>query len=219
MADIGESVEVDGALEDVEVLGMSDGKASPGPKDALVLSRGEHASVRRLDGASGVVKWQHRLDGGDMPCQVSASSTEVFAILLHKTILGYYKIKVLSLDPTNGRKIDEYSLNSDSEVASVDSIISVGANSASPIIAWTDATYSTLKVNIIGTKAVSSFNIEKHDDTTVQRVQIHAPYHTNSLSHFLVHFETASSHWAEVYHVDISKNKVHKAYSLPKTLW
>jgi hypothetical protein len=205
-----------GLLQDVEILELSDGKETPGAKDALILTGGELAEVQRLDGATGLVKWSHKLESGDQPYQVSASSTEVFAILLHKTILGYIKIKVITLDPLTGKKTDEYTIASDSELASADTIVSVGANSASPIIAWADAAHTTLKVNIIGTKAVSSFDIEKHNEHAVQRVTLQAPYHTNSLAHFLVHYETAVSDWAEVYHVNLNKNQIEKAYSLPK---
>ncbi|GAB7331412.1 hypothetical protein MBLNU13_g02834t1 [Cladosporium sp. NU13] len=205
-----------GLLQDVEILELSDGKETPGAKDALILTGGELAEVQRLDGATGSVKWSHKLESGDQPYQVSASSTEVFAILLHKTMLGYIRIKVITLDPVTGKKTDEYTLASDNELASADTIVSVGANSASPIIAWADAAYTTLKVNIIGTKAVSSFDIEKHNEHAVQRVTLQAPYHTNSLAHFLVHYETAVSDWAEVYHVNLNKNQIEKAYSLPK---
>jgi hypothetical protein len=205
-----------GLLQDVEILELSDGKETPGAKDALIITEGEHSEVQRLDGATGSVKWSHKLESGDQPYQVSASSTNVFAILLHKTLLGYIKIKVITLDPVTGKKTDEYTLSSDSELASADTIVSVGANSASPIIAWADAAYTTLKVNIIGTKAVSSFDIEKHNEHAVQRVTLQAPYHTNSLAHFLVHYETAVSDWAEVYHVNLNKNQIEKAYSLPK---
>lgn len=211
------SVNVLGPLEDVEILELSDGKATPSAKDALVLSSGEHPAVQRLDGASGAVKWEYNIESGDVPYQVSASTTEVFVVLLHKTMLGYIKIKVLSLDPVDGHKTDEHTLNSDSELASPDTIISVGANSASPIIAWTDVAYSTLKINVIGTKPISTFNIEKHNDQSVEHIQLHAPYHANSLAHFLVHYETATSHWGEVFHIDLKKSKINKAYSLPKT--
>ncbi len=137
-------------------------------------------------------------------------------ILLHKTMLGYYKIRVVSLDSVDGHKTDEYTLSSDSELATQDTILSVGANSASPIIAWTDATHTTLKVNLIGSKSTASFNIDKHNDQAVEKVSIQAPYHTNSLAHFLVHYETADSHWADVFHINLSKNKIEKSYSLPK---
>ena len=204
-----------GPLEDVEILELVDGSDAT-TKDAIVLTSGEQPAIHRLDGASGDLKWTQNIDSGDTPYQLSASATEVFAIMLHKTMLGYIKVKVVSFDPVTGRKIDEHSLNTENELASADTIISVGANSASPIIAWTDSAYTVLKVNIIGTKTVASFNIDKHNDHAVNKVRVHAPYHTTAVAHFLVHFETEISHWAEVYHIDLNKNKVEKAYSLPK---
>lgn len=210
------TTKIPGKLEDLEILELKDASENPGAKDTVIITSGDSPSIQRLDGASGTTKWSHSIDSGDIPYQVSASSTEIYGILLHKSLLGNIKIKVISLDPVTGRKNDEYTLSSDSELASTDTIISVGANSASPIIAWTDTAPTVLKVNIIGTKAVSSFNIEKHNEHTVTKVQMHAPFHTNSLAHFLVHFETEISHWGEVFHIDLKKNKVEKAYSLPK---
>ncbi|KAK0918052.1 hypothetical protein LTR91_020703 [Friedmanniomyces endolithicus] len=210
------NVNADGPLEDVEILELSDGKETVGAKDAVALSGGEHPMVQRIDGASGAVKWQYSIDGSDAPYQLSASSTEVYAILLHKTILDYVKLRVVALDPVTGQKTDEYMLSSENELATADNVISVGANSASPIIAWTDAAHTTLKVNVVGTKSISSFSIERHDGNAIERVKLHAPYHINSLSHFLVHYETATSHWAEVYHIDLKNSKVEKAYSLPR---
>ncbi|KAK5136662.1 hypothetical protein LTR08_002315 [Meristemomyces frigidus] len=205
-----------GPLQDVEILELSDGRETAGAKDAIALSGGEHPAVVRIDGTSGAIKWQYQWDGVDQPYQVSASTTEVFAILLHKTLLGYVKLKVVSLDPVTGRKTDEHVVSSENELASAETIVSVGANSASPIVAWTNSAHSVLKVNILGTKEISSFNIEAHDSHAVERVEIHAPYHTNSLSHFLVHYETATSHWADVFHIDLKNSKIEKAYSLPK---
>lgn len=209
------SSELGGQIKDVEMSELPDGAAAASVKDAIVLSAGASPKVRRVDGASGHVKWQFAIDGGDVPYQVSVSSTEIYAILLHETMRGNIKIRVISLDPVDGHKTDEYTLSSDSDLSSTDNIVSVGANSASPIIAWIDPAYSTLKVNLIGTKGTTSFNIEKDADRVVERVRVHAPYHSNSRTHFLVHFSTATSHWAEVYHVDLAKGSIKKAYSLP----
>ncbi|CAK4034870.1 ER membrane complex subunit 1 [Lecanosticta acicola] len=208
---------VSGQIEDLEILELSDGLQTPGVKDAIVMSSGYHSAIQRLDGSSGAVKWMHAIGSGDLPYQVSASDTQVFGIFLHKTMLGNIKIRVIALDPVTGRKNDEYTLSSDSDLTSADTIVSVGANSASPIIAWTDSAYSVLKVNIIGSKSVASFNIDKHNSNNVKCVRLHAPSHPNSRAHFLVHYETEISHWGEVFHVDVEKNKVEKAYALPKT--
>lgn len=210
------SRDVSGRIEDLEILELADGSVSAGAKDAVVLTSGDRPAVQRLDAMTGAVKWTHHVESGDAPYQVSASSTEVYAILLHKTMLGYIKIKVIALDPVSGRKTDEHTLSSDSELASADTIVSVGANSASPIIAWTDAAHTVLKVNIVGSKAVASFDIEKRGDEVVQKVRLHAPTHTNSAAHFLVHYETNLGHWADVFHINLAANKIEKAYSLPK---
>lgn len=130
-------------------------------------------------------------------------------------MLGGLRIKVASLDALSGRKTDQITLASDSDISTVDSILFVGANSASPLLVWTDKGHKTLKVNIIGTKGVASFNIDIKNEE-VSHVTVHAPHRIRSVSHFLVHFETSNSHWAEVYHVDLAKSSVTKAYNLPK---
>jgi outer membrane protein assembly factor BamB len=107
------SHDVAGELQDVEIIELPDARSTGGAKDALIMVGGGHAAVQRLDGATGAVKWEHKLESGDTPYQVSASATEVFAILLHKTMLGYIKIKVISLDPVTGRKADEHALSSE----------------------------------------------------------------------------------------------------------
>ena len=101
------TVDTHGPLKDVEILELSDGKIESGAKDVVALSGGGSPAVQRLDGASGAVKWQHKFQEGDEVYQLSASTTEVFAILLHKTVLGYIKIRVVRLDPVNRRKTGE----------------------------------------------------------------------------------------------------------------
>jgi hypothetical protein len=71
-----------------------------------------------------------------------------------------------------------------------------------------------LKVNIIGSKAVSTFNTP--GDEVIETILLHAPNHVNSLAHFLVEYQTAVGHSAEVYHVDLNKQTISKAYSLPE---
>lgn len=105
-------------------------------------------------------------------------------------------------------------MNSDSEITSLDHILFAGANTAAPLLAWTDKANKVLKVNIIGTKNVASFNTPA--DETIEKIKLHAPNHVNSLPHFLVEYQTVAGHSAEVYHVDLKKNTVSKAYSLPE---
>lgn len=71
-----------------------------------------------------------------------------------------------------------------------------------------------LKVNIIGTKSVSTFDTPPSE--VIESITLHAPNHVNSLPHFLVEYKTAVGHSAEMYHVDLKKNAVTKAYHLPE---
>jgi hypothetical protein len=119
---------------------------------------------------------------------------------------------VTSLSPITGKKLDSYTLNSESEVQSKDNILFAGANTAAPLLAWTDKAKKVLKVNIIGTKAVSSFNAPT--EAAVEKIVLHAPNRVNSLAHFLVQYQTATGHSAHVYHVDLKKSTVSLAYSL-----
>lgn len=204
----------DAVVKDLEIVEIPEPNEQGGSKDAIVLTGGPLPTVQRLARQDGAQKWLFRDETGDVPFQLSVSSTHIFYISLHTPMLGGLKIKVVTLDPLTGHKVDQYTLSTESDLDSTADILSVGANSASPIIAWTDKAHSTLKVNVIGSKAVSTFNIGA--DHIVSNISLHAPYHVNARPHFLVHYETTSQNWADVYHVDLVKATVSKAYSLPK---
>jgi hypothetical protein len=134
---------------------------------------------------------------------------------LHSPLLGGgAKLRVTSLSPITGKKIDSYTLSSEGEIGTKDNILFAGANTAAPLLAWTDKANRILKVNIIGTKGVSSFNTPTTEAT--EKIVLHAPNRVNSLAHFLVEYQSAAGHSAEVYHVDLKKSSVSKAYSLQR---
>ncbi|KAL3457194.1 hypothetical protein BJX64DRAFT_280788 [Aspergillus heterothallicus] len=202
-------------IVDIELLELEDASAAPSTKDAIALSGGKGGSVKRLDGQTGEIKWEHHDQSGDIPFQVSSSSTDVFYISLQPALLKGYKIRVAALDPLTGRQTHQQILNSESDVSGPESVLFVGANTAFPIIAWADKSHKTVKVNVIGTKQVTTVNIENTSGDEITSIQIHAPKALNAQPHFLVQYETASGSWAEVYHVDLTSAKVSKAYSLP----
>ncbi|KAH7115820.1 hypothetical protein B0J11DRAFT_469751 [Dendryphion nanum] len=205
---------VDGAtVEDVEILEQEDGITNNDVKDVIVLlSKGEQG-VKRLDGKTGRVKWTYSDASGDTPFQVSSSPTTIYYISLHATLLGGSKLRVTALSPVTGKKLDQYTLNSDSEVQSRHDILFAGANTAAPLLAWTDKSKTVVKVNIIGTKGETY--ITPPGGEPVQEIILHAPNRVNSLAHFLVEFKTLKGNSAAVYHVDLKKNAVKKAYDLP----
>ncbi|CAI6341013.1 unnamed protein product [Periconia digitata] len=207
---------IDGmAVEDLEILEQEDGMSSNDAKDAIVLVGGTQQAVKRLDGKTGRVKWTFEDASGDIPFQVSTSPTTIYYISLHSPLLGGgSKLRVTSLSPITGKKIDSYTLSSEGEVQSKANILFAGANTAAPLLAWTDKAHKVLKVNIIGTKGISTFATPASDP--IEKIVLHAPNRLNSLAHFLVEYQTAAGHSAEVYHVDLKQSTISKAYSLPQ---
>lgn len=152
---------------------------------------------------------------GDVPFQVSSSPTEVFYISLQSGMLKGSKIKVTALDLLSGRQTNQVILNSESDITGPESVLFVGANTASPLIAWADKAQKSLKVNVIGTKQISTLAIDNTSGEEIRQITVHAPHKLSSLPHFLVHYKTGSGAWAEVYHVDLKSAAVTKAYQLP----
>ncbi|KAF2493052.1 DUF1620-domain-containing protein [Lophium mytilinum] len=203
-------------VKDLEILELPDSKADRDVKDAIVLLSGGVQGVKRLDGKTGIVRWTYEDASGDVPFQVSSSAISIYYISLHSTLLGGIKIKVTSLDTLSGQKLEQYTLSSESDVSSHESILFAGANSASPLLAWTDKAKKTVKINILGTKSTTTIAVPTKGTDDVVKITLHAPHRINSLSHFLIQYDTATSHAAEVYHVDAQKNTIIKAYSLPE---
>jgi len=146
---------------------------------------------------------------------VSSSPTEVFYISLQSAILKGYKIKVTSVDSLTGRQTRQHTLSSDADVTGPESVLFVGANTASPLIVWADKSRKSLKVNVIGSKQVNTVSIDNTSGQDIQQITVHAPHKLNALPHFLVLYRTSAGSWAEVYHVDMKTATVTKAYQLP----
>ncbi|KAI9715091.1 MAG: hypothetical protein M1812_006209 [Candelaria pacifica] len=204
----------DGPIKDLEVLELVDGTEGSA-KDAIVLFGEGMAVVRRIKGGTGAVVWEYRDDSGDVPFQVSTSASSIYYISLHSGLRSGNKIKITSLDPITGRQTSQYTLNSDSDVSSPSSVLFVGANSASPIVVWSDKALKTLKVNVLGSRNIKDLDIAHQGSGEIEKITIHAPHLTKARSHFLAHYQTSTSNWADVFHIDLSSSTVGKEHSLP----
>ncbi|KAI3330625.1 hypothetical protein F4824DRAFT_504908 [Ustulina deusta] len=201
------SLNFNGAVKDVEVMEMT----VRGGKDVLALHQEPGATVtRRIHGTEGHVIWEHREVIKDVPLQVSTSLDKVFVVTLHGSLLSY-SLKVTVLDTLTGKKLDEIPLGTKNEVRRPEDVMFVGANSAAPIVAWTDNAMTQLKVNVLGLKSKQEFALPA--DTA--DVEIHAPHTIPSSPHFLVHSRTKSGSKADVFHIDLKSNVITKAYELP----
>jgi hypothetical protein len=203
-----------GAVKDLEV--MESGDSAEEEKDVLALfEEGGKGLLRKLKGASGDVAWEYRDTSEDVPLQVSTNVKAVFVVSLHG-LGGGYNLKVATLDPVTGKKTSEYILSSKADVHAAEDVLLVGANSAAPIIAWTDKALKNLKVNILGKSGSLQSLPLKESDGEIVKVSINAPELVQSLPHFLVHSHSAVSNRADVYHIELGSGNIKEAYELPK---
>lgn len=155
-------------------------------------------------------------NSGDVPFGVASSPSSVYYLSMHSALLKGFKIRVTALDPVTGEETSQITLSSDSDISSEDSILFVGTNSAAPLLVWTDKTFKVLKINVLGSKHITNVNIVNDGADDIERISVHAPSTIKAQPHFLVHYQTAKSHWAEVYHIDLSAGSIAKAYNLPR---
>ena len=149
-----------------------------------------------------------------MPAGLSSSASGLHYISLHSNLLKGSTIRVAALTLANGALSGQNTLSLDNEVTSEDPIHILGTHSAAPMISWTDKSMKVLKINPVGTKHVISLNIADFGDP-IQKIYLHAPKDPKASTCFLVHYQSEKSHWAEVYHLDVSADSAKKTFSLP----
>ncbi|KAL0937336.1 DUF1620 domain containing protein [Colletotrichum truncatum] len=197
-----------GEIRDLEVMELTENDRT----DVLALFEEEDGSsiLRRLNGADGSVVWEFKDASKTNPLQVSNNIEKIFVVSLYGSA-NSYGVRVSVHDTLTGKRTDDISIGTKGDVLSKEDIMFVGANSASPIVAWTDPSHTKLKVNVLGTKAKQEFPLPS--DTL--QVAIHAPHHLHSEPHFLVHSRTSTGNKGDVYHVNIKTNAITKDHELP----
>ncbi|TVY89072.1 ER membrane protein complex subunit [Lachnellula willkommii] len=204
----------EGTVKDLEVMETAAGAEDT--KDVLALFEEEGKGIlRRLKGESGNVAWEFEDGTSDVPLQVSTNVRSIFIVSLHGA-WGGYNLKVTALDPVTGKRTNEYTLSTKADVHSAEDVLLVGANSAAPIVAWTDKTLKNLKVNLLGKAGDLQSLPLKESDGPIINVALHAPNLVQSQPHFLVHTHSSVSNRADVYHIDLASGSIKKAYELPK---
>ena len=154
---------------------------------------------------------------GDVPYSLVPSKDRVFYISLHSALLKGFRVKVTELDENTGKQSSHpITLSSEADITGEDHILHVGSNSGVPLIIWTDKPLKTLKINILGTKPITSVNILSNGGESVEEIIVVTPRSAIASPHFLVHYRAANSHWAEIYHIDAPVNTLVKAFDLPK---
>lgn len=153
---------------------------------------------------------------GDNPIALVPSRNSILYISLHSVLLKGFKIRITELDKSTGKQIGQPTLITDSEVPSEESILYMGSQSGTGFLVWTDKALRSIKIGAIGTKQVTTLNVVPKNGDSIERIVVHAARTAAAHAQFLVHYQGAESHWAEVYHIDPSTSVAKKAYDLPR---
>ena len=97
-----------------------------------------------------------------------------------------------------------------------DPIVHVASNAVAPALIWIDKSFKILRINLLGTNQVSSASITSGRKEEVGAVTVSTPALIHDQPYFLLHFQTAQSHWAEVFQANPSSKGVSKVYELPQ---
>ena len=120
------------------------------------------------------------------------------------------------MDPHSGELHSSITLDTEKDISAIDSIVSIGPQTASNLLVWTDKSFKLLKFNVLGSKQIATIRIARENNEEIQKVQIVSSLAKCSNFDILVHYQSVSSHWAEVFKFDTETNSLQKAYLLPR---
>lgn len=132
---------------------------------------------------------------------------------LHSAVLQGYKIRNYVLDPSTGESKSQITLSSEKELSREDLD---KVKSTSHLIVWTDRSYTSLKINPIGTKHVMNIPITSASETDIRSLNVYTVAITESRLHVLAHYEAADVHWAEIWYMNLDTRSIQKLLDLPR---
>lgn len=153
---------------------------------------------------------------GHIPYGLSISAQGLYYLSsLPSALLQGSRIKVTSLEPSDGTVSNSVTLNTDWDVLNADQTLSLKSTGFSSVIIWSDRTRDTLRINILGTSEILTIKLSNEKDKRIEALQIHTSSTKEDIIDILVHCNSATSHWAEIYQIDVTSKALEKAYQLP----
>ncbi|KAL9044002.1 MAG: hypothetical protein Q9214_002829 [Letrouitia sp. 1 TL-2023] len=199
-----------GKVKDLKTFG----KYTKGVGIFVLTEEDNKGVVRKLSAETGSLVWQYEdKNHGDFPFRISLSSQQVYYTSLHSAVFQGYKIRNHLLDPLTGESKSQITLSSEKELSREDLD---NVKSTSHLIVWTDRSYTSLKINPIGTKHVVNTPITSAGEMDVRSLNVYTVAVTESSIHVLAHYEAADVHWAEIWYMNLDTRSLQKVYDLPR---
>ncbi|KAI5292687.1 hypothetical protein KEM52_006143 [Ascosphaera acerosa] len=185
-------------------LAVSDGHG------VAVLERRNSGYVVQLrDVDNGLMKWRFVGTSAELPLKLVATASGLAVVSLQSA----KKIHVCFLNSKSGAITAEHTLATSSDV-SPDTILHISDDGPSPLLAWTDANGKQVRVNLLGSDTVHDIAIQNPTTEAVQAIRVHVPVEGGG-SEVLVSYETATSSWADILHLNPENTAITKRKSLP----
>ena len=146
---------------------------------------------------------------GNLPLAVSASTKHAYMVSLQSGLVKNFKIVTTTIDLSKADQTIQVSFAADTQ----DPIVHIASNTVAPTLIWTDKSCLILRMNVLGTNKVSSADLTSGSEEKIETVAVSS---VPDQPYFLVHYQTAQSHWAEVFHADASSKAFGTVYELPQ---
>ena len=152
------------------------------------------------------------LCSGNSPLAISASAKHAYLVSFQSGLVKSSKIVTTAINLSKADEATQASFAADCE----DPTVHVASNAVAPALIWTDKSFRILRFNLLGTSQVSSASITSSGKEEIEEVTVSSPALTHDLPYFLIRFQTAQSHWAEVFQAKPSSKSISKVYELPQ---
>ncbi|KPI42619.1 ER membrane protein complex subunit 1 [Cyphellophora attinorum] len=165
-------------------------------QDVVAVAGGESGpSVVRLAGDGSGRRWIHQDSSskGDSEVTVAATTGSIFYIVKSKGIL---------------------TIDSDSLVGGAQLV--AGSCTGAPFVVSAEKPYKTIRFNLLGSSKQTSLTLEDKAGEILS-LKVLTPCGEQAPPHFLIHAQTGTKQWAEIYHIDGKTGEAKRAYSLPAT--
>ena len=143
------------------------------------------------------------------------SEDTVTCVTLQTGLLGGHKIGLSRLNLSTGKTLDQPQIPSDNEISSEESILFAGNNGGVPLLIWTDKSSKNVKVYVIGARNLFNVAMTSSNGEQIEKIVAHVPRSREAEPRFLLHYQTSTSNWADVFERKSKDSLYSKAFSLP----
>ncbi|KAL8767789.1 MAG: hypothetical protein Q9209_005783 [Squamulea sp. 1 TL-2023] len=181
----------------------------------VTQTSGHRTIIRKLSEESGSILWEHEDGSGDIPFGLIVTLEGVHYVALHSALLQGLKIRVTTLQPSSGVTSSSVTLSADKDISDASSIIPIGSKATIPLLVWSDRSLRHLRINILGSNHIVDAKLVGEKGKDIDKIRVRAASKEEGVVDVLVHCQSGTLHWAEVYQLHLKSQALEDVYQLP----